>query len=419
MFLITLLCLVFSEVGGRKLTVGTRLAKELVEFSGDLSLEGLHFWKIAFSAMTHPATTFISSSQAQGAEASEASKQQPESDPSSASDKKVILLPCKNPPSRERVQLWLEARKQYEILQKVRRDTGLLKKGRVGVDVDEHPDRTEQVATSSVPAVKVELCERLSSIRTQRRKKRNMSLIISPVKNTGSQCKSTEVSPVSDEGAVDIEQAEGEKEDDADDDKTSSPESPELPPWQQSCQASPSEPGRLNQDRQSENSPEPLSPGLPYSLERLGENVSPTLPHVSNREEGRTVPHFLHSTPFSRKRRGSREDLEPVCSTPISEGKKTAVSSSLSITGQCVVISVTTVVSLSTFLHCCLSHLCSSCFNSSADDPVSQRLQQRQRSQAEPLRRVLLTTQMKVRPQVCFFRSLITSVITVFNVGRK
>ncbi|XP_053192760.1 DNA polymerase zeta catalytic subunit [Scomber japonicus] len=336
------------EVGGRKLTVGTRLAKELVEFSGDLSLEGLHFWKIAFSAMTHPATTFTSSSQAQGAGASEASKQQPESDPSSASDKKVILLPCKNPPSRERVQLWLEARKQYEILQKVRRDTGLLKKGRVGVDVDEHPDRTEQVATSSVPAVKVELCERLSSIRTQRRKKRNMSLIISPVKNTGSQCKSTEVSPVSDEGAVDIEQVEGEKEDDADDDKTSCPESPELPPWQQSCQPSPSEPGRLNQDRQSENSPEPLSPGLPYSLERLGENVSPTLPHVSNREEGRTIPHFLHSTPFSRKRRGSREDLEPVCSTPISE-----------------------------------------------DDPVSQRLQQRQRSQAEPLRRVLLTTQMK------------------------
>eukprot|EP00064_Thunnus_orientalis_P003050 superscaffoldBa00000242_g3058 len=65
-------------------------------------------------------------------------------------------------------------------------------------------------------------------------------------------------------------------------------------------------------------------------------------------EEGRTIPHLLHSTPFLRRRQGSREDLEPMCSTPISE-----------------------------------------------DDPVSQRLQERRRSQAEPLRRVLLTTQMK------------------------
>ncbi|KAM7367565.1 hypothetical protein PAMP_013853 [Pampus punctatissimus] len=182
------------EVGGRKLTVETRLAKELAEFSGDLALEGLCFWKTAFSAMTNPATTITSSSQAQGTKASEASKEHPDPDPSSASDKKIILLPCKNPPSRERVQLWLEARKQYEILQKMRRDTGLLKKGRVGVDVnvDNHPDRTEQSAESSCPAVKVELCKRLSSIRTPRRKKRTLSLIISPMKNTGSQCKSTE-----------------------------------------------------------------------------------------------------------------------------------------------------------------------------------------------------------------------------------
>lgn len=350
MFLIALLCLVFREVGGRKLTVGTRLTKELAEFSGDLSLEGLHFWKTAFSAMTNPATTFTSYCQTQGAEASETSKQQPESNLSSASDKKVILLPCKNPPSRERVQLWLEARKQYEILQKVRRDTGLLKRGTVEVDVDEHPDRTEQLATCSVPAVKVEMCERMSSIRTQRRKKRNLSSILSSLKNTASQSQSAEVSPVSDEEAVPhLEQVDGEKEDD---DKISSPESPELPPWQQSCEPSPSEPGRLTLDRQSENSFELLSPGLSNSLERLREDVSPTLLHVSNREEGRKSPYLLHSTPFSRKRRGSREDLEPVCSTPISEGKKTAFSSSLRITGQCVITALT-IVSFSTFLHCC------------------------------------------------------------------
>ncbi|XP_042359313.1 DNA polymerase zeta catalytic subunit [Plectropomus leopardus] len=332
------------EVGGRKLTVRTRLAKELAEFSGDLSLEGLHFWKTAFSAMTHPAVTITSSSQARGAEASEANKEA-ELDSSSASDKKVILLPCKNPPSRERVQLWLEARKQYESLQK-----GLLKKGRVGPDMEGNSERTEQTAASSCPAVKVELCERLSSIRTQRRKKCNLSLIIPPLDNTV--CKSTELSPVSDEGSVDTEQEGGRKHDDVDDDddddKSTSPESPELPPWQESCQPSPSGPDRLSENRQSENSPEPLSPRLSNSTERLGQNLSPLLLHASNKEEGRTSPHLLHSTPFLRRRRRSREDLEPVCSTPISE-----------------------------------------------EDPVSQRLQQRRRSQADPLRRVLLTTQMK------------------------
>lgn len=303
--------------------VGTRLAKELAEFSGELSLEGLHFWKTVFSAMTHPATTITSSSQAQGAEASEASKEQAKLDPSSASDKKVILLPCKNPPSRERVQLWLEARKQYESLQKGRSDTGLLKKG-VGLDVEGNPEGTEQPAASSCPAGKIELCERLSSIRTQRRKKRKLSLVISPMKNTGSQCKSAEVSPVSDEGCVDIKQEGSEEDDDDDDDSATPPESPELPPWQQSCQHSPSGTDLLSENRQSENSVEPLSPRLSNSVEKLGENVSPS--YVRNREEGRTSPLLAHSTPFLRRHRRSKEDLEPLCSTPISEGKKPAVS---------------------------------------------------------------------------------------------
>ncbi|XP_070705223.1 DNA polymerase zeta catalytic subunit [Pempheris klunzingeri] len=331
------------EVGGRKLMVGTRLAKELAEFCGDLSLEGLHFWKTAFSAMTHPAKAITSSSQA---EASGANKEQSKLDPSSASDKKVILLPCKNPPSRERVQLWLKAKKQYETLQKGRRETGPLKKG-AELDVEGTPKGTQQPAASCCPAVNVELCERLSSIRTQRRKKRNLSLIISPMKSIGSQCVSTEVSPVSDKGSVDIQQADGEKDDD-DDEKAPSSKSPEFSPWQQSSQPSPSEPDRLCENELSENSPQPWSPQLSNSPEKQGENLSPSLRRACNRDEGSTSPHLLHSTPFSRRRRRSKEDLDPVCSTPISQ-----------------------------------------------EDPVSQRLQQRRRSQADPLRRVLLTTQMK------------------------
>lgn len=48
------------------------------------------------------------------------------------------------------------------------------------------------------------------------------------------------------------------------------------------------------------------------------------------------------------------------------------------------------------------SHLCSLYFIPPAEDLISQRLQQRRRSQADPLRRVLLTTQMKVRPRADF-----------------
>lgn len=286
--------------------VGTRLAKELAEFTGELSLEGLHFWKTVFSAMTHPTTTINSSSQAWlDADASEASKDSAKLDSLSASDKKVILLPCRNPPILERVQLWLEARKQYESLQKGRRETGLLKKG-IGLDVEGNQEINEKPAASSCPAVKIEVCDRLSSIWAQRRKKRSLSLVISPMKNIGSQCKFTEVSPLSDEGGVDIKEERGERI--GDDDLATSLESLELPLSQQSYQ----------QSQLSESSVEPLSPRLCNTVENLEGSHSPS--NVSNKEEGKTSPLLTHSTPFLRKRRRSKGDGEPLCSTPISEG---------------------------------------------------------------------------------------------------
>uniref|UniRef100_A0A3Q3BAC6 REV3 like, DNA directed polymerase zeta catalytic subunit n=1 Tax=Kryptolebias marmoratus TaxID=37003 RepID=A0A3Q3BAC6_KRYMA len=322
------------EVGGRKLTVGTRSVKELAEFSGDLSLEGLHFWKTAFSAMTHPATNITSSSQ--GAETSETNEEQTELSPSSR-DKKIILLPCKTPPSCEHVQLWLEARKQYESLQKG--------KGRAGIDIKVgNPEGAEQPVTSCCPAVNVERCGNLSSIRSQNRKKLNLSLVISPLMKAGSQSTSTDLSPLSDKTVVDHEQ---EEKDEGDDAKTSSPDSPELPPWQQSHQLSSSELDCPSQNKPSESPPEPLYPKLSNSQERVRGNHSPSSFHGSVRDSGGSSPLLLHSTPLLRKRRRSKEDLEPVCSTPISE------------------------------------------------DNVSQRLHQKRRSQADPLRRVLLTTQMK------------------------
>ncbi|XP_073708840.1 DNA polymerase zeta catalytic subunit [Garra rufa] len=104
------------EVGGRKLILETRLANELVEFHGDLSQNGLHFWKVAFSAMTNQ-----TSAPAHACKSSILTKDQ---NPLSGSNQKVIMLPCKCAPSREQVQLWLQAKKQYECLQSNRKQKG-------------------------------------------------------------------------------------------------------------------------------------------------------------------------------------------------------------------------------------------------------------------------------------------------------
>uniref|UniRef100_A0A3Q2DKD5 DNA polymerase zeta catalytic subunit n=1 Tax=Cyprinodon variegatus TaxID=28743 RepID=A0A3Q2DKD5_CYPVA len=320
------------EVGGRKLTVGTRLVKELEEFGGDLSLEGLLFWKTAFSVMTHPAATIATSSQE--AETKEEKTELPES---SASDKKVVLLPCRNPPSRERVQLWLEARKQYESLQRGRRETGK-ERGEAEVEQDS-PERTELPAASRSPSVTVQQCGNVSSTRAQRRKKLNLSFLLSPLADGA---RSSAESPGSDESGASPE-PEDKDEDEDDASKITSPESPELPPWQESHQLSPE---RLINRKPCENSPEPLSP----MQQEPGEGRSPS-PFLSNDRDGDSSPLPLHSTPFMRKRRRSTEEHDPVCSTPMSDSKSKP------------------------FILALIKPL--------------------KRSQADPLRRVLLTTQMK------------------------
>lgn len=259
--------------------VATRLVKELAEFNGELSLEGLHFWRTVFTAMTHPAAAITSSSEALRAGNSEVTKEQ-----TSPGDKKVILLPCRNPPGRERVQLWLEARKQYESLNNVRQE----RKARLNVEVN-----PEGYECKSVP------CEKL--LNTRRQRKHSMSLVISPMRNTVSQCKSTERSPISDGDSVDVKM---QREEGDNDDLAVPLESPELPSW-------------LQRTMISEN--HPLSPSL-FTLKRAKENNHPSC--ISNSKECEASP-VLNSTPILKRRRRNREELEPlsVLSSPISEGK--------------------------------------------------------------------------------------------------
>lgn len=260
--------------------VGTRLVKELEDFNGELSLEGLHFWKTVFSAMTHPGTTATSPFQVQLAGNSEATRKM-----ASTGDKKVVLLPCRNPPSRKHLELWLEAQKHYERLHNVRQEKiGLRLNGEV------NPEGRQLKKVS---------CEGLSNIKGQ--KKRNMSLVIAPMRNTIFPCKSTEVSPISDGGSVDVKRPS-----EKDYDDLAVPlESLELPSW-------------LQQKIITEN--RPVSPRC-CLLKKRKKNIHPLC--VSNKEENETSPLLINSTPISKeKQQRNREEMQPLCSTPISEGKE-------------------------------------------------------------------------------------------------
>ncbi|XP_031203625.1 DNA polymerase zeta catalytic subunit isoform X2 [Mastomys coucha] len=102
------------EIGGRLLMVETRLPNDLIEFEGDFSLEGLRLWKTAFSAMTQnprPGSP-LRNGQAFVNKESSNSHQMVE-------DKKIVIMPCKYAPSRQLVQAWLQAKEEYERSKKL------------------------------------------------------------------------------------------------------------------------------------------------------------------------------------------------------------------------------------------------------------------------------------------------------------
>ncbi|XP_069743731.1 DNA polymerase zeta catalytic subunit isoform X2 [Narcine bancroftii] len=121
------------EIGGRVMTIETRLPNELPEFDGDFSLEGLQFWKMALSAMTQnarpgsPAFTGIRHSAAQRVGIVSGT----------CEDRKIMILPCKSPPTLLRVQLWLQAKREYDHSKKC-------SKGQIAPNENTNQDRCMQ-----------------------------------------------------------------------------------------------------------------------------------------------------------------------------------------------------------------------------------------------------------------------------------
>ncbi|XP_045429050.1 DNA polymerase zeta catalytic subunit isoform X11 [Pipistrellus kuhlii] len=102
------------EIGGRLLMVETRLPHDLAEFEGDFSLEGLRLWKTAFSAMTQnprPGSPFRNGQAFVNKGSTNSHKM--------VEDKKIVIMPCKCAPSRQLVQVWLQAKEEYERSKKL------------------------------------------------------------------------------------------------------------------------------------------------------------------------------------------------------------------------------------------------------------------------------------------------------------
>lgn len=299
----------FREIGGRRLVVETRLAKDLSEFSSDLSQEGLQFWKIAFSAMTCPGSYH------RGTDSTKFTKDQMDQSPSPSGNQKVILLPCKSAPSRDRVQLWLHAKRQYECLQRDRKRNGakqlMLDQGKAQLVDSKSPNRE---------GLQDEGSKRVSALQTFRRKGLSLSLHISPVEGATSDNSQKDTRCVT--NAIN----KGQEEEEGDSFKQTPPDSPDLTPWQQTTDQSF---GQMDPDDDRKElaagsaSPSlggPISPSCksPDSI-KPGQFLSPSPFPMKDKDGDSPSPCILHSTPVLSRRR-SKGDPEVDISPLGSEG---------------------------------------------------------------------------------------------------
>ncbi|KAI1897439.1 hypothetical protein AGOR_G00083300 [Albula goreensis] len=280
------------EVGGRRLVVETRLAKQLAEFSGDFSLEGLQFWKTAFSAMTRPGSPM-----ALGAESVESTKGQPDLSPTSASDQKVVLLPCKSAPSRERVQLWLQAKREFE--RPLRDQTHASEEEKALMCCDQ-PMSGEVLSEGKSETA----CDQIEKT-TQAIKEKGQSI-----------CSVKGAKPPNCPGEMSGEDEELFS-------KSNSPDSPVLPSWEQTAWPSPpGVEGEMKGSTQEMMSPRHDSannqPCTSPQKRKEKEFLSPSPFSLMAQTGQSSHPFLLHSTPVSRRGK-SKVDSEPICSPPMTE----------------------------------------------------------------------------------------------------
>ncbi|XP_048842517.1 DNA polymerase zeta catalytic subunit isoform X1 [Brienomyrus brachyistius] len=337
------------EIGGRKLAVETRLTRELSEFNGEFSQEGIQFWKTAFFAMTHPG-----SPSTHGPGVTECTRTRADLSPGPAGDQKVVLLPCRTAPSRDRVQLWLQTRREFQHIHRENRKTALEDLAVSHRDQNERISRTADcVEECKEQSTMIQEDESEKATSPQPLKKRGMDL---GLRTSPLEVKSHHTPKKHGIGARAREGTVKEEEDDQYSGQSSSPDLPDLPPWQKTAWPCSAAAESVEELEKKELVPELLLQRLTGSGDPLypspesSRDIFPCPSPFSLTAHGgeKVSPILLHSTPVIQRRR-SKGDSEPICSTPVIEDTESR----------------------------------------------SQRLQQRRVGAASTLRRVLLTTHMK------------------------
>ncbi|KAB1275691.1 DNA polymerase zeta catalytic subunit [Camelus dromedarius] len=209
------------EIGGRLLMVETRLPNDLAEFEGDFSLEGLRLWKTAFSAMTQnprPGSPLRSGQAVVNKGLSNSHKM--------VGDKKIVIMPCKCAPSRQLVQTWLQAKEEYERSKKLSKTepTGVVKSAE-NFSSSANPDDKPVVP----PKMDTTPHILLTTAHTKEDVDNSQIALQAPTTGCSQTASESQTLPP-------VASANDAEKDEDDDDcyvSYSSPDSPVIPPWQQ------------------------------------------------------------------------------------------------------------------------------------------------------------------------------------------
>lgn len=202
--------------------VETRLPNDLAEFEGDFSLEGLRLWKTAFSAMTQnprPGSPPHNGQPIVNKGSSNSHKM--------VEDKKIVIMPCKCAPSRQLVQVWLQAKEEYE------RSKKLSKKELTGV-VKSDDNFSSSVNPDDKPVVPPKMDTTAHVLPTTAHTKEDVDNSQIALQAPTTECSRTASESQTLPPVASADDAE--KEEDDDDDYCvgySSPDSPVIPPWQE------------------------------------------------------------------------------------------------------------------------------------------------------------------------------------------
>ncbi|NP_001163919.1 REV3 like, DNA directed polymerase zeta catalytic subunit L homeolog [Xenopus laevis] len=326
------------EVGGRILTIETKLPYNLLEFEGDFSVEGLRFWKTAFSAMTQNPRPVSPS------RVSRLMAERRKDSLDSENDKKLVIMPCKSAPHPQKVQVWLQAKELYETSKIACKDkeiqeaseSNAIKTTSVPVGCNSLPPKEIHILLAQ-PASSDDLPETANNIKIH---------LASPP-------------PVLDSAEPQLIEREfditasipasgGRSDQDELLDNSVSPDSPILTPWQDTL------------------SPDNTNPSVDdKDFKSRGISPSPLLESEAKTEVKNESTDFSVFSPSQVSQGKQKSTHTCIHSTPVVERKPEAESSEALL------------------------------YSPLLSEPVSQRLSQRRGCNPDKLRRVLLTTQMK------------------------